>query len=98
MSTLTTESADWRHRAACRDTDPDLFFPVGDDQAPANAAQIERAKQVCASCPVRLRCLLWAMNTKTDHGVWGGMTEAERASARRMEMRRAAQVRKEAAA
>ena len=98
MSAPTTELTDWRQRAACRDLDPDDFFPEGPETAPGVAAQVEQAKQVCSGCPVRLRCLLWAMGTKTDHGVWGGMTETERASARRTEMRRTARARKEAAA
>jgi WhiB family redox-sensing transcriptional regulator len=93
-----TDPAGWRYRAACRDEDPELFFFEGSPDAPANTAQINEAKKVCAGCPVQLRCLLWAMKTKTDYGVFGGLTETERASARRMEMRRAAQVRKEAAA
>ena len=39
---------DWRERAACRDTDPDLFFPVG-STGPA-VEQIVAAKSVCGTC------------------------------------------------
>lgn len=66
----------WRDRAACRTTDPDLHFPVG-DTGPA-AAQIIDAKAVCARCPVRAECLRWALATGQNHGVWGGKTEDER--------------------
>lgn len=41
----------WRHEAACRWEDPDLFFPVGTG-GPA-LLQIEEAKAVCHRCPVR---------------------------------------------
>ena len=41
---------DWRHRAACRDEDPELFFPIG-NTGPA-LLQIEEAKAVCRRCPV----------------------------------------------
>ena len=41
---------DWRHDAACRDEDPELFFPIG-NTGPA-LLQIEEAKQVCRRCPV----------------------------------------------
>ncbi len=50
---------DWRHKAACRDEDPELFFPIG-DAGPA-LLQIEEAKQVCRSCSVREACLEWAL-------------------------------------
>ena len=42
---------DWRHQAACRDEDPELFFPVG-NTGPA-ITQIEEAKKVCMRCTVR---------------------------------------------
>ena len=29
LLSLTLASDEWRRTAACRDTDPDLFFPVG---------------------------------------------------------------------
>lgn len=41
---------DWRAKAACRDKDPELFFPVGNTGAAYN--QIEEAKAVCRTCKV----------------------------------------------
>ena len=46
---------DWRHRAACRDEDPELFFPIG-NTGPA-LLQIEEAKAVCRRCAVMDACL-----------------------------------------
>ena len=67
---------DWWTRGECRDEDPDLFFPIG-NTGPA-AAQTQKAKAVCARCPVRLQCLSWATDTGQDSGVWGGLSEGER--------------------
>lgn len=46
---------DWRHEAACRVEDPELFFPIG-NTGPA-LAQIEEAKKVCSRCGVCDECL-----------------------------------------
>nr|WP_310278237.1 WhiB family transcriptional regulator [Haloactinomyces albus] len=67
---------DWRHRAACRDEDPELFFPVS-DMGPG-ARQVEQAKAVCARCPVRSACLNYAVDNGLHHGIFGGTTERER--------------------
>ena len=67
---------DWRHRALCRDEDPELFFPIG-TTGPA-AAQVDEAKAVCRRCDVRTECLQWALESGQDAGVWGGMSEQER--------------------
>ena len=67
---------DWRHRAACRDEDPELFFPIG-TTGPA-LLQVEDAKAVCRRCDVTSACLDWALETAQEAGVWGGMSEDER--------------------
>lgn len=72
---------DWRNVASCRDTDPDLFFPVG-STGPA-IDQIEAAKQVCRACPAQEPCLQYAIATNQDSGVWGGTSEDERRKLRR---------------
>ena len=67
---------DWWMSAACREADPELFFPVA-SRGPA-AGEIARAKAVCAVCRVRRQCLQYALATHQMHGVWGGTTEDER--------------------
>ncbi|MFE2093316.1 WhiB family transcriptional regulator [Streptomyces sp. NPDC059460] len=77
----------WRMQAACRDEDPDLFFPIG-STGPA-LVQTDEAKEVCRGCPVREQCLEWAMENDQDSGVWGGLGEAERRALKRRTRRRA---------
>ncbi|MEV8321276.1 WhiB family transcriptional regulator [Streptomyces sp. NPDC059900] len=57
-------------RAVCRTADPDELFVQGAEQ--------HRAKTVCSGCPVRTECLAYALDSRIEHGVWGGMTERER--------------------
>jgi len=47
-------------RGACRQADPELFFPIGATAGPA-ARQVEAAKAVCGSCAVRANCLSYAL-------------------------------------
>jgi WhiB family redox-sensing transcriptional regulator len=39
---------DWRHKAACLDENPELFFPIGTTGRAVE--QAERAKAVCRTC------------------------------------------------
>ena len=81
---------DWRHKAACRDEDPELFFPIG-NTGPA-LMQIEEARAVCHRCEVMDVCLRWAIDNGTEAGVWGGMSEDERRSHKRRQARARARV------
>jgi len=77
MTTLfLTRAYDWRDDSACRDEDPELHFPLGKGEEARR--QMEQAKAVCARCPVTDQCLQWAMETRQEDGVWGGMSEDER--------------------
>lgn len=61
----------WRQKAACRGVDPEIFYPVSDEEA-------EASKAICAGCPVRQPCLEFALVSREKDGVWGGATERER--------------------
>lgn len=76
---------DWRHRSACLDEDPELFFPIG-NTGPA-LAQVEEAKAVCRRCDVVETCLREALDTRQDAGVWGGLSEDERRNLKRRNAR-----------
>jgi WhiB family transcriptional regulator, redox-sensing transcriptional regulator len=66
----------WRAYAACRDTDPELFFPDGDTRSAR--AQVKTAKLICRGCPVSATCLNWSLASGQEAGIWGGLTEDER--------------------
>lgn len=61
----------WRDKAACHGADSDVFFPERGESA-------DPARQVCARCPVRQPCLVYALDEGIAHGIWGGLTERER--------------------
>ena len=67
---------DWRDAAACRDADPELFFPDRDIRSAR--AQVKTAKLMCRGCPVTATCLNWALASGQEAGIWGGLTEDER--------------------
>ena len=37
-----------------------------------------QAKAICRECPVQPECLDYALGIREPHGIWGGLTEAER--------------------
>ena len=89
---LNNATDSWRAVSSCRDTAPDLFFPVG-TTGPA-LDQIAAAKAACDSCEAKAPCLEFALTTNQDSGVWGGTSEEERRKLRRAwvaQQRRAAQ-------
>lgn len=64
MSTLTTR----RPRTLvlpCHAGDPDLWFA----ESPMD---LERAKVLCADCPIQRQCLSAALDRAEPWGVWGG--------------------------
>jgi WhiB family redox-sensing transcriptional regulator len=61
----------WQDRAACFGVEPDVFFPVSEEEAgPALA--------FCSVCRIREECLAWALKNGERYGVWGGTTEQQR--------------------
>jgi WhiB family transcriptional regulator, redox-sensing transcriptional regulator len=61
----------WRQRAACRGVEPDIFYPMSEEDA-------YEAKAICFACAVRETCLEYALVNRERDGVWGGATERER--------------------
>jgi WhiB family transcriptional regulator, redox-sensing transcriptional regulator len=49
----------------CHVGDPDLWFA----ESPVD---LERAKALCADCPIRRECLAAALERQEPWGVWGG--------------------------
>ena len=59
---------------ACRDVDPEIFFPVSEARSAADPA-----RTICRRCPTETvsACLKYAL-THAVEGVWGATTDLER--------------------
>ncbi len=93
VAVTDTDQALWarvaRH-ARCADSslDPDQWFPVSVESHKARQEAVA-AIAVCTTCPVRTQCLALSLRHWDigQHGVWGGLVAAERASLRRQALR-----------
>lgn len=72
---------EWQHEGLCRSVSPEIFFHPEGERGSARRRREERAKDVCASCPVLMQCRDHALAAREPYGVWGGMTEEERVQA-----------------
>ena len=61
MLTLT----DWRELSACRDSDPEVFFPIG-TTGPA-VGHIEKARAICTVCSVSEERSIQRLQTQGGH-------------------------------
>lgn len=81
---------EWMASGNCRTVDPSTMF--GED-----AHEVKLAQEVCEGCVVRITCLDYALTTRQDHGVWGGISERGRRKILRERNRARQQVRQQAA-
>lgn len=78
----TERGVRWQDRAACLDVDPELFYSPEGERGASRRAREDRAKAVCSTCPVLLRCRREALDTSEPYGTWGGLSETEREAIR----------------
>ena len=63
----------WMAQGACVGAPSELFFPNDTDWW-----IIDRAKRLCATCPVIDQCADHALTHREPYGVWGGLSEKDR--------------------
>lgn len=68
----------WHRQALCGGVDTAVFFPADEEWSPVRDRRERVAKAICAACPVRQPCAVYALAHRELHGVWGGLSEADR--------------------
>ena len=68
----------WSRQALCCGVETAVFFPADDERLPQRHRRERVAKAICAACPVRQPCAVHALAHRELHGVWGGLSEADR--------------------
>lgn len=68
---LTLIPEPWMQEASCAQTDPELFWPEG------KGRDADKARKVCAGCPVVNHCAEYAVRTRQREGIWGNLSRRE---------------------
>lgn len=71
---------EWQYEGACRSAEPATFFHPEGERGAARRRRADAAKAICAGCPVLTACRAHALAVREPYGIWGGLTEEERAS------------------
>lgn len=71
---------EWQLDGACRGADSSAFFHPEGERGAARRRRAEAAKAICAQCPVLTACRAHALAVREPYGIWGGLTEEERAA------------------
>ncbi len=71
----------WMSKAACIGWPPTWWFP--ETAVAYEAPETEKAKRICYMCPVRHKCLQWALKHTDQHGIYAGLTPEQRRQVRR---------------
>jgi WhiB family transcriptional regulator, redox-sensing transcriptional regulator len=69
----------WRLEAACGGLPSSVFFSPEGERGAARRRRERAAKAICAGCGVREQCAEYALAHRERYGVWGGLSEHERA-------------------
>lgn len=69
----------WQLAGACRGMDVEAFFLPAGERRRSKQRRIEAAKLTCQDCPVIAQCRAYALRTREPYGVWGGLSEEDRA-------------------
>jgi WhiB family redox-sensing transcriptional regulator len=72
---------EWQLHGSCRGADSELFFHPYGEREPSRSRREQAALAICRGCPVMARCRQYALDAREPYGVWGAMTETERADA-----------------
>lgn len=70
---------DWQLHASCRGMASSFFFHPEGERGPARSRREAHAKAVCFQCPALAACRAHALQVHEPYGIWGGLSEGERA-------------------
>ena len=70
----------WQIHGSCRGEDSSVFFNPDGERGRARSRRENHAKAICATCPVLDECRQHALAVGEPYGIWGGLSESERAA------------------
>lgn len=78
----TERGVRWQDLGACAGMPTEMFYSPDGERGAHRTAREVRAKAICSTCQVLVRCRREALDTGEPYGTWGGLSETEREAIR----------------